>query len=180
VSGWQIQALKAAKLAKLEVPGVSEALKRAGKYLDADRGPKGGYGYRGPEDRYSLTGDGILCQILCDAGHEALIKGMGWLMDETEKNRPVKYQGEHADLYAWYYHTRACLLFGGIAWKQWHLWLEDDMIGAQNADGSWPTSGGKTHGPQDMETTTGKVYRTALCTLMLSAQYRILPTLQGP
>jgi hypothetical protein len=90
----------------------------------------------------------------------------------------VKYDGNAADLYAWYYHTRACLCFGGAAWLKWNRWFQDEIIGAQSPDGSWPVSGGKGVGPQNLESKTGQVYRTALCMLMLEVFYRYLPTLQ--
>ena len=63
VSGWQIQALKAAHLSQIKIAGVDPALDKAMKYIERVRGPKGGYGYRGPSDDYSLTGVGILCQL---------------------------------------------------------------------------------------------------------------------
>ncbi len=178
VSGWQIQALKAAKLSKLDIPGVREALKSAGKFLDRMKGPHAGYGYRGPEDRYSLTGVGLYCQLLCDGERGVLRKGMEWLLNETEKNQPVKYQAGYASLYAWYYHTRACLVFGGSAWTKWRRYFEDEIIAAQSADGSWPITEGENPGPQRMPGKIGQVYRTTLCTLMLEARFRYLPTLQ--
>ena len=63
VSGWQVQALKAAHLTGLNLPGVDTALDRSMANFERVRGPAGGYGYRGPEDRYSLTGVGVLCQL---------------------------------------------------------------------------------------------------------------------
>ncbi len=179
VSGWQIQALKAAHLSKLDIYGVDQALDKAINYVDHDKGPNGGYGYRGPSDKYSLTGVGILCHLFWKGERGQLRKGMEWLLDETEKKYPVKYKGESADLYAWYYHTQACLMFGGSAWTKWNRWFQDEICDAQNPDGSWPAPGGKAHGPQTGENMTGKVYRTTLCILMLEVFYRYMPTNQG-
>jgi hypothetical protein len=178
VSGWQIQALRAAQLTKLEIPGVDAAFRKAMKYLAADKGPKGGYGYRGPSDKYSLTGAGIWCRLLGKAERAELRPGLEWMLAETEKSYPVKYQGEQPDLYAWYYHTRACMVFGGSAWTMWNKWFQGEITNAQSEDGSWPPPGGKGVGPQSLNTKTGAVYRTALCTLMLEVFYRHLPTLQ--
>ena len=172
VSGWQIQALKAASLTGLKLPGVDSALDKAVSYIERVRGPKGGYGYRGPEDRYSLSGVGILTQLFWKGGRGELAKGMSWLLDETEKNHPVKYRGESADLYAWYYDTQACLMYGGKAWEKWNRWFQDELIAAQKTDGSWPVPGAKGHGPQADPGRTGAVYRTTLCTLMLEVFYR--------
>jgi hypothetical protein len=179
VSGWQIQALKAAHLSQLNLPGVDSSLDKAMTYLENVKGKNGGYGYRGPEDRYSLTGVGILCRLFWKGERGELRKGMEWMLDTTEKSKPVKYKGDDADLYAWYYHTQACLMFGGSAWSKWNRWFQDEICDVQNPDGSWPAPGGKGHGPQGANSMTGKVYRTTLCILMLEVFYRYMPTTQG-
>jgi hypothetical protein len=179
VSGWQIQALKAAHLTGLNLPSVDQALDKAMSYIARVRGPKGGYGYRGPEDRYSLSGVGILTSLFWKGGRGELQKGMLWLIAETEQNKPVKYRGPDADLYAWYYHTQASLMFGGRAWEKWNRWFQDELITAQSTDGSWPIPGAKGHGPQSDAGRTGAVYRTTLCTLMLEVFYRYMPTNRG-
>ncbi len=179
VSGWQIQALKAAHLSKLPMPGVDKALDNAMTYLARVRGRKGGYGYRGPADDYTLTGVGILCQLFWRPDRATLSKGMEWLLDETERNRPVKYKEDSADLYAWYYHTQACLMFGGDSWSKWNGWFQDEICDAQNPDGSWPIPGGRNVGPQSNDSITGAVYRSSLCILMLEVFYRYMPTTQG-
>ena len=58
---------------------------------------------------------------------------MEWLLEETEKKYPVKYKGDSADLYAWYYHTQACLMFGGSAWTKWNRWFQDEICDVQKA-----------------------------------------------
>lgn len=176
VSGWQIQALKAAYLSQLPIPEVQKSLTKAAAYLERIKGPKGGYGYRGPADDYSLTGVGILCQLFWKGERGDLRKSMEWLLQETERNKPVKYLGLSADLYAWYYHTQACLLFGGDAWKKWNDWFQDEICDAQQADGSWPRTGGNAIGPQNENSLTGATYRTSLCVLMLEVFYRYMPT----
>ena len=176
VTGWQIQALKAAYLTKLDVPGVEAALDKAVKFVTSLKGEHGGYGYTTPGDHYGLTGIGILCSLLWKGERASELKGIRWLLDETAQKRPVTYNGETADLYAWYFHTQACLLFGGVAWQKWNLWFQDEIIGAQSPDGSWPVPGSKGFGPQGDPGKTGQVYRTALCTLMLENIYRYLPT----
>jgi hypothetical protein len=180
VSGWQIQALKAAHLSQLNISGVDQALDKAMSYIERVKGPKGGYGYREASDKYSLSGVGILCQLFWKGDRGALRKGMEWVLDETEKKLPVKYKAEHADLYAWYYHTQACLMFGGSAWSKWNRWFQDEICDVQSPDGSWPPAGGKAVGSlQTGENKTSAVYRTTLCILMLEVFYRYMPTTQG-
>jgi TPR repeat protein len=187
VSGWQIQALKAAHLSKLGINGVDEALDKAMAYLDHMKGPEGGYGCRSPGDQYSVTGIGIFCQLLWKGDKRVLKKGMDWALETTEKTRPVKYQGPKADLYAWYYHTRACLMFGGSAWTKWNNWFQNEIVDAQAVGGYWPAPAGTSYqgvfvpGAWDTVisgTKTGEVHRTALCILMLESFYRYLPTLR--
>jgi hypothetical protein len=180
VSGWQIQALKAAHLTQLKLPGVDDALEKCMHLLSRFKGKNGGYGYTGAEDRYSLSGVGILCSLFWKGEKGELRKGMEWLLDETEAKYPVKYKGEHANLYAWYYHTQAALMFGGPAWTKWNKWFQDEIVNAQNPDGSWPIPGipdGKPHGPAGAE--SNAVYRTTLCVLMLEVFYRYMPTTKG-
>ena len=178
VSGWQIQALKAAHLSQLNIPGVDEALDKAMSYLQSVKGPQGGYGYRGPEDRYSLSGVGILCRLFWKGDRADLRAGMQWILNkasEKDKAKPLQYKGADSDIYAWYYHTQAALMFGGEAWDQWNKWFQDEIVGAQNPDGSWPAPGGG-HGPVKEESLTGKTYRTTLCILMLEVFYRYMPS----
>ncbi|MEO6786039.1 MAG: prenyltransferase/squalene oxidase repeat-containing protein, partial [Chthoniobacteraceae bacterium] len=179
VSGWQIQALKAAHLGQLPIPGVDQALTKAVAYIERVKGPSGGYGYRSASDDYSLTGVGILCQLFWKGDRANLRQSMTWLLEQTEKRKPVKYRENSADLYAWYYHTQACLMFGGEAWTKWNAWFQDEICDVQEPDGSWPIPGGNTVGPQNADNLTGAVYRTSLCVLMLEVFYRYMPTTRG-
>lgn len=176
VSGWQIQALKAAHLSKLNIPGVDEALDRAMKNLDRVKGPNGGYGYRNAAEKYSLTGVGILCSLFWKGDKGDLRKGMEWMLDTADKQGGVRYKSEHADLYAWYYHTQACLMFGGTAWQKWNRWFQDEIVQNQSPDGSWPVTGGKGGHKENDAGKTSQVYRTTLCILMLEVFYRYMPT----
>lgn len=176
VTGWQIQALKAAYLTGLALPGVEAALDKSMSNLDRVKGPNGGYGYRGPEDRYSLSGVGILCSLFWKGDRAKLRQGMEWILDVTAREKPVKYQSPHSDLYAWYYHTQAALMFGGGVWDKWNKWFQDEITGAQSPDGSWPPPGAAGHGPQKEASKNGAVYRTTLCILMLEVFYRHMPT----
>jgi hypothetical protein len=166
VSGWQIAALYTAHLTKLRLHGVDEALDRVERYLENEMSPSGVFRSSSPADAYSLTATGIYCRLLWLGARTKLRKGMDWLFVQTEK-RPVKYQGKHADLYAWYFHTQACLKWGGPECEKWSRCYRDEIVSAQTTDGSWPIPGGKGHDPQSEDSMTGAVYRTTLCMLML-------------
>src|SRR6185436_8521865 len=119
VSGWQIQALKAAHLSGLEIDGVDAALNKAMLNLKRVQGSRGGFGYRSAEDRYSLTGVGVLCTYFWQQKKDELIRdGIKFMLEKDQP--PVQYRGNNADLYAWYYNTQACLMVGGGAWTKWN------------------------------------------------------------
>ena len=181
VSGWQIQALKAAHLTQLKIPGVDESLDKAMLNLKRVQGPKGGFGYRKAEDRYSLAGVGVLCTYFWKQDKDKVVKdGIEFLLKESEERHPVKYKSESGGgfrLYSWYYHTQACLMFGGSAWSKWNRTFQDEIASSQGPDGSWPPTGGKEDGEglERQAGGSGPVYRTALCVLMLEVFYRYMP-----
>src|SRR5258708_5749291 len=80
---------------------------------------------------------------------------------------PIKYKEDTADLYAWYYDTQACLMFGGSAWSQWNRMFQDEIADNQSPDGSWPPCGGKAAGAEMLRRPdgAGPYYRTCLCIL---------------
>ena len=182
VSGWQIQALKAAHLSGLKIDGVDAALDKAMLNLKRVQASDGSFGYRKPAPgSYSLTGVGVLCTFFWKAEKDKSVReGIEFLIKKTEDDRPVDYRHETADLYAWYYNTQACLMYGGAAWTKWNSKFQDQLIKNQNPDGSWPPVAGKSPGGEAQRDPEGygPVYRTTLCILMLEVYYRYSPTLK--
>jgi hypothetical protein len=180
VSGWQIQALKAVYLAGLTGLGVEQALDKSTANLQRVRSDDGSFGYRkaGDRDGYGLTGVGALCAYLRWSKPEPLLlDGVRYILDRTEKDQPVQYRADTANLYAWYYNTQACLMAGGDAWQRWNGWMQPELLGNQSADGSFPPTGNpRSFGPEQSRSRDGQIYRTALCVLMLEAYYRHLPS----
>ena len=182
VSGWQIQALKAAHLSGLNIDGVDPALDKAMLNLKRVQAEDGSFGYRkAAPGSYSLTGAGVLCTYFWKQEKDKSVReGIEFLIKQTEKTHPVDYHHETADLYCWYYNTQACLMVGGAAWTKWNGRFQDQLTKNQNPDGSWPPLAGKSPGGEiqrDPEG-VGPVYRTALCILMLEVYYRYSPTLK--
>jgi hypothetical protein len=175
VSGWQMQALKAAFLTELKIEGVEAALDNGVRFLRGIQGPKGGFGYRQPDDRYSLTGVGVYCTYFWTGNKNQTVRdGIAFMMDQTGKAFPVQYKHQKADLYAWYYNTQACFLAGGATWDKWNGVLQDQIVGNQSPNGSWPPVAGKAYGGelQLAPDGDGPFYRTNLCILMLEVYYR--------
>ena len=182
VSGWQIQALKAAHLSGLNMDGVDAALDKAMLNLKRVQAEDGSFGYRkAAPGSYSLTGAGVLCTYFWKQEKDKSVReGIEFLIKQTNKDHPVDYHHETADLYCWYYNTQACLMVGGAAWTKWNGLFEDQLIKNQNPDGSWPPLAGKSPGGEmqrDPEG-AGPYYRTCLCILMLEVYYRYSPTLK--
>ena len=179
VTGWQIQALKAAHLSGLSIEGVDAALDKAMLNLKRVQGPNGGFGYRAPEDRYSLTGVGVLCTYFWKQNlDKSVASGVNFMFSQLDKN-PVEYKAPNADLYTWYYNTQACLMVGGDAWKKWNALFQDQIIKSQAAEGNWPPMVAKSHADLQVdEKGAGPYYRTNLCILMLEVYYRYTPSLK--
>ena len=174
VAGWQIQALKAAHLTGLGIPGVDEALDKSMDFIKRWQGEKGGFGYRERGDRPSLTGVGVLCTYFWREAKDRTVKdGIDFLLQNAEKDK-VEYKSDKADLYAWYYNTQACLMFGGSAWQKWNRMFQDEIADNQSPDGSWPPMKGPHLQPNPGG--AGPYYRTTLCILMLEVFYRYMPT----
>jgi len=175
VSGWQIQALKAAHVTGLNLADVDAALDKAMLNLKRVQGPKGGFGYRKKEDRYSLTGVGVYCTYVWKQEKDASVRdGTDFMMEQTKKMYPVEFLHERADLYAWYYNTLACAAMGGAAWQTWNRMFQDEIVKHQDPDGSWPplkkgAPGGEIQADPEG---VGPFYRTTLCVLMLESYYR--------
>lgn len=187
VTGWQLQALKVAHLSGLKIEGVDEAIAKAMQNLRRVQGSGGGFGYRRPEDKYSLTGVGVLCSTFAPQPKDMekpIENGIKFMMAQLAAN-PVEYQHPKADLYAWYYNTQACMTVGAEsrdatlhkAWTDWNAAFAQELIRSQAPDGSWPPMAVASHGNlQKDEVGAGPYYRTCLSVLMLEVYYRYKPT----
>ncbi|MDB6151645.1 MAG: hypothetical protein JWL90_98 [Chthoniobacteraceae bacterium] len=184
VSGWQIQSLKVAHLSGLNIEGVEEAMKKAMGNIRRVKGPKGGYGYRDPEDKWGLTGVGALCLQIGGSGGSDVGKAIRFIMDDPASPK-IKYGDGGANLYAWYYATQAAFQHGGSIWQRWNKEFQMEVVGSQSDNGAWPETGGVGKGGGALNwvgTGTGsdaQVYRTSLCILMLEVYYRYLANVRS-
>lgn len=174
VTGWQIQALKASKIANADVAGLEDALDRAARFLQNSAFARDGSGfvYDGKTDaptitggRLSMTGVGTLClQMLGKSSLPQVRMGLRVLKD-AELSWP---DGGKAGVYAGYYVTQA--KFQGnnaVDWQRWNHQMQKVLLSKQQSDGHWE-QGDYDNGSH--------VYTTVLCTLMLEVYYRYLPT----
>lgn len=174
VTGWHIQALKVAKLSGLGIPGVDAALDKSLNHFKRVQGPQGGFGYRDPDNQYAMTGVGVLSLYFIKERDKAVRDGVEWIMKKCDEDYPINYKDAKMDLYGWYYHTQALMLYGGAAWNKWNRQFQDQLINNQNEDGSWPPVAGNAPAAafQKIPDGAGPYYRTVLCILMLEVYYR--------
>lgn len=168
ISGWNIQALKAAELTGIPFKNLGRTMKNALAYIKMAAAPNGLYRYRirdNDNGRLSLTGVGVLCARM-----------LGETMPNEDKSldailgyQPRQFRA--ADLYALYYDSQACFQIGGKTWSNYNRSQQKLVIDSQEKDGSWPVAGGHIGGAQ----ADAKIYHTCLCTLMLEVYYRYLP-----
>ncbi len=198
ITGWMVFALKTAEDAKITVP--SSAYHGANEWFNAmtDKGTgRTGYAFGDgggpggppsrlkiylerfpPEKSEALTAVALLSQIFMTDGskvktlrdHENY-ELMRKQADLLASKLPVwDEEGGSCDMYYWYYGTFAMNQWGGKHWKNWKKAIEKALLpnqrqGKDNFTGSWDPIG-----PWGEE--GGRVYSTAICTLMMEVYFR--------
>lgn len=166
VSGWSIQALKAAYNTGRKFSGVDRALDKAVEdYLPSIQDQVGAFKYS-PKDakgKQSLTGAALLAmQIWKGTNSPTYEKGFKYLVDRTQN------PGVPSDFYEPYYNTQVFFMAEGKEWENYNKKFQPKLLDAQNEDGSWSNN---TRGKKD-----GKILNAAWAILMLEVYYRYLPT----
>ena len=142
--------------------------RRAFTFLDTVQANSGAnYGYTEPGAGRATTAIGLLARM-----------HLGWSRDNPALARGVRWlsqQGPSAgDMYYNYYATQVMRHWEGDAWKKWNKVMRDQIVQTQAAEGheagSWFTSGGD-HGSRK----GGRLYCTAMATMILEVYYRTMP-----
>ena len=183
---WCVQALKAAKMAELEVPNLDGAMKKAISGTRKNQSGTGRFGYTAPGDGTGgLTGAGVLSLQFLGAGNSpAARRGIqnmaNWQCAWGGGNFPQN------PLYYWYYGTQAKFHAGGATWNAWNKQFSPVIVKAQTVVKGVYTWKGKTRDIGYWTPCSGKefgqsfTYNTTLCALMLQVYYRYLPTYKPP
>lgn len=166
VSGWQIQALKAAYNTGRKFSGVERALDKATeKYLPSIQDSEGAFKYNPDhaKGKVSLTGAALLgMQIWKGADSPTFDKGFKYLVNKTQNPSPG------GDYYMPYYNTQVFFMHEGEEWENYNKKFQPKLLDAQNEDGSWLKDGGTRKDSQ--------LKNTSWAILMLEVYYRYLPT----
>jgi hypothetical protein len=175
VVGWQLTALKSARMAGLDIGGSSRsgwAFAGTSKWLDSVAVHDGTeYAYQpGNPPINTMTSVGLLCRqyLGTKRGNPMLTGGMAYLMN----NLPD--EGRES-IYYWYYATQVMHNMSGYGWHAWNRKMRDLLIHTQVrnteqcANGSWD--------PKDdlWGKRGGRVMQTALSCLTLEIYYRYPP-----
>ena len=178
VTGWQYQAIKAARHTNLDIPGLAGAVKKVERYLESKQTAEGGFGNtdrNGGYNQWNLTGTALLgLQTLGTGNAGKVSRGIRWLADQMA-NEPRAWNAD-CYLYTWYYDTQALFQKGGEPWRKWNDQFQKEVLTNQNGDGSYRAEG---VGPIAAAGTGAAgadkdVYRACVCTLMLEVYYRYL------
>ncbi len=178
--GWCAQALKAAKLAKLNVEGLDKAIKLTVKGFQRNAHPNGGFGYTAP-GQGGLTSVGTLCMQLLGAANAPEVRKSLALMDNWKPSFDEKNPLSGSLQYSYYYATQAKFHAGGKQWDDWNKEMTALYVKAQQIEkcaikddkgrdvdvGWWINGDAHTDRP---------VMDTCLAALQLMVYYRNLPT----
>ena len=171
-TGWQVQALHAARLANLQVPEAT--LKKASQFLDSvskDAGATYGYLPDSPQPTPTLTAVGLLCRQMT-AGWTPKTPALGRGVEFIKKASPRETRW---DTYYYYYATQTLHLYGGPSWHEdWNPKMRDLLVKMQEKRqgpdyGSWKKDNGQ------IGSCCGRLGTTALAVLTLEVYYRHLP-----
>jgi len=173
VFGWQMFALRSARLSGLNVP--RSVIKGCNHYLDECSSDKlrTRYGYMpGREATPVMSAEALLCRQYLGWPRDfpSMIRGTAsvWkdLQDSGERN-----------IYYWYYATQLLHNMQNKNWKQWNVRIRDTLVamqvpGAGCDRGSWSP----LHPTTDRwGRTGGRLFQTSLSVLTLEVYYRFLP-----
>jgi hypothetical protein len=169
VLGWQLMALRSARMAGLNVP--EEAIYMATKYLDSVQDGDGQYrgayyGYQRPErTNFTTNSVGLLCRMYTgwERSHVPLVHGV----DAISKHGPSP-----DDMYFNYQATQVLHHWGGRQWREWNGKLRDHLVRSQRGEGH---EYGSWHFDDKHSAQGGRLYNTAMAVMVLQVYYRYLP-----
>jgi hypothetical protein len=175
IVGWQIQALKSAKLAGISVP--EKSFKQADSFLlSVSDDSESSYGYASKGGSHTLSAVGLLSRIYIHNNSKLPYVAKG-VTNMWTNNKPVE---GNWDLYYYYYATQVVHFFDGPKWhKDWNPTMQQIILNKQITDAT-PNAKKGDIGSFVKDTgfigsSCGKLGSTALACLTLEVYYRHLP-----
>jgi len=179
VFGWQMFALRSARLSGLRVP--KNVLKGCRAYLDSAAAD-------GKKVTYAYTAGGPATPVMTA---EALLSRqyLGWPRDFPPLVKGASMVAGHLNgssernIYYWYYATQLLHNMQNKDWERWNVRVRDGLVSMQALGdacdrGSWDPS----HPQPDRwaRQAGGRLFLTSLSVLSLEVYYRYLPLYQTP
>ncbi|MFH1732590.1 MAG: hypothetical protein ABIF82_13200, partial [Planctomycetota bacterium] len=178
ISGWNLMALRSARLNGAPVP--AEAIAKAIGFVNRCHNPgKGGFDYQpgwataaGPGGTPSpaMTAVGLLCRELTGHHNDEINRRCGdYVLKQAQGDlftgaQYVMYKIERA--YTIYYTSQAMFQLGGTHWERFAPLLYKYVLNSQGNDGGWGA------------VNYGRAYETSMRVLALTPSYRQLPIYQ--
>jgi hypothetical protein len=178
VTGWFVLALKAAKVAAIEVDPA--AFEGARAWFDRATDARGDAGYQTPGGGSSFLGPNegkfdplpvntavaTLSRLFMGErrGADVVRDGVKLLAAAPPEAAPRKL-----NYYYWYYATYAMFQHGGDAWDRWSGPMQAALLAGQRSDGC---ADGSWDGVDEWSLVGGRVYATAINALTLEVFYR--------
>ena len=170
--GWQVMAMKSARLGGLRVPqatwdGMRGFLERCSS------GQNGGLASYLPHQRASsaMTAEALVCRYFLgnNPSGATILEASNSVLQRRPDSGVVNF-------YYWYYGTLAMKMTGGDAWTEWNRSLKASLLPLQRDDGELAGS----FDPNGIWSGYGgRIYSTAMATLCLESYYRYLPALKN-
>lgn len=164
VVGWQLMALKSAHMGYLQVPPT--VIDKAGKFLDSVQTNNGAnYGYVDPGAGAATTAIGLLARMYLGwkKDNPALEQGVKWLSDRGPSKNNLYYN---------YYATQVLRHWEGELWDKWNEEMRDYLVQEQATEGH---EAGSWYFDHHHSEKGGRLYCTAMSTMILEVYYRHLP-----
>lgn len=169
VTGWQLMALKSARLSQLSVP--EPVFERTKRFLNTVQDGGGAfYGYISSTKDEGPTAVGLLLRMY-----------LGWTRQDDRLIRGVRFLSRegpsHHDMYYNYYATQVLHHFGGPQWTEWNEEMRDFLVERQARQGH---EAGSWFFPDEHGSKGGRHYTTAVCAMILEVYYRYMPLYGEP
>jgi hypothetical protein len=178
----QVQALRAAAMAKIGESESKPAIEKAYKYLKDCTGPGGGihYSWQVKQEKAPITAAGVTCLFSAGQYQDALAKQ--WL-GYCKTHIPHKLNSAWQEEYMHYYYAQCLYVLGdegwaklfnvskdqSVTWTDYRDSICDQLVAMQNSDGSWP---GKSSG------NIGQFYATVMWLAVMQLDKGVLPIYQ--
>jgi hypothetical protein len=164
VSGWNLMALRSARINGAQVPAAS--IERAVAYVRSLCNRQGGFGYMNASRSPAMSGVGMLCLSVCGFPEDPAVEAAGrYILGMTLPSGDIGWPGGAGVPgrveYTIYYCTNGMFQLGGQYWEQYMQRVYPWILRRQGSDGSW-----------------GGAYGTAMMLLSLCVTHRQLPIYQ--